>query len=128
MNLRDDYVATLEAENDALRSRIRLLEETIGTRIDVPLVFGLTGQEAKMFGILYKRELVTKQQALDALYGDRPESDEAEIKIVDVFVCKMRKKMKPFDIQIETVWGRGYRIPAQSKATAAALLEQCRAA
>jgi DNA-binding response OmpR family regulator len=127
MTLRDDYVMALEAENEQLREKIARLEETLGTRIETPMVLRLTGQEAKMFGILLKRELVTKQQALDVLYGHLPPEDEAEAKIVDVFVCKMRKKLTPWQIEIETVWGRGYRMPAQSKAAAAALLEQARA-
>lgn len=127
MSLRDDYVMALEAENEALRDKILRMEEGLGMRLEVPPLFGLTGQEAKVFGILLKRELVTKQQALDALYGDRPESDEAEIKIVDVFVCKLRKKLKPFGVAVETVWGRGYRMSAESKNAAAVLLDEARA-
>ena len=106
MNLRDEYVLALEAENETLREKLIALQETLGCRIETPLILGLSGQEAKMFGILLKRELVTKEQAMDVLYGDRPDADEAEIKIVDVFVCKIRKKLKPYDIAIETVWGQ----------------------
>lgn len=91
-------------------------------------MLGLSVNEGKLFGILLKREMVTKQQAMDALYGDRPEADEAEIKIVDVFVCKLRKKLKPFDIQVETIWGRGYRMPQKAKSVAAGLMQQTRAA
>lgn len=127
MTLRDQYVTALETENDVLREKIIELEELIGLRIETPLMLGLTGQEAKLFGILLKRDLVTKAQGMSALYSDRP-NGEAEIKIVDVFVCKMRKKLKPFDIEIETVWGQGYRMTAASKANAAALLAQSRAA
>lgn len=127
MTLRDDYVLKLEAENEELREKLRALEEMLGVRIETPLVLQLTGQEAKMFGILLKRDLVTKEQAMVVLYGERPEC-EVEIKIVDVFVCKMRKKLKGFDIAIETIWGRGYRMPAQSKVVAARLLEDARAA
>lgn len=54
-------------------------------------------------------ETRSKQQLMDALYGDE---DEPEIKIVDVMVCKLRKKVMEatggLDV-IETVWGRGYR-------------------
>jgi two-component system cell cycle response regulator CtrA len=46
--------------------------------------------------------------AMDYLYGGR---DEPELKIVDVFVCKIRKKLEPIlggaDV-IRTVWGRGW--------------------
>lgn len=127
MTLRDEYVIALQAENEALRDRLAMLEETIGLRLETPLVLGLTGQEAKLFGILVKRELVTKEAAMVAIYGNQPNT-EVEIKIVDVFICKMRKKLKAYDIAIETVWGRGFLMPAASKANAAALLEQARAA
>jgi two-component system cell cycle response regulator CtrA len=128
MSLREDYVIALETENYALRDKIARLEEALGVRIETPLVLRLAGQESRMFGILFKRELVTKVQALDVLYGHLPEQDEAQIKIVDVFVCKLRRKLKPFDMSIETVWGQGYRMPSASKAIAADLLTQSRAA
>ena len=54
-------------------------------------------------------ETRTKQQIMDALYGDE---DEPEIKIVDVLVCKLRQKIIEatggIDV-IQTVWGRGYQ-------------------
>lgn len=127
MNLRDQYVQTLEAENELLREKIVALEEAMGMRIEAPLMLGLTSHETKLFGILLKRDVVTKEAAMSALYGDRP-NGEAEIKIVDVYICKARKKLKPFGIQIETIWGRGFRMPAASKAQAAALLAESRAA
>jgi two-component system cell cycle response regulator CtrA len=37
--------------------------------------------------------------------------DEPEVKIIDVFICKLRKKLADAaggDNYIETVWGRGY--------------------
>ncbi len=64
---------------------------------------------------------VTKEMILDHCYGGM---DEPEQKIVDVFVCKLRKKLRdagaPSDF-IETVWGRGYlvRRPAAARALAA---------
>jgi len=54
-------------------------------------------------------ETRTKQQIMDALYGDE---DEPEIKIVDVLVCKLRQKIMEatggIDV-IQTIWGRGYQ-------------------
>lgn len=44
-----------------------------------------------------------------AMYSDRVDV-EPEIKIVDVFVCKLRKKLKPFGVSIVTVWGHGYSL------------------
>lgn len=70
----------------------------------------LTGKE---FGImellaLRKGSTLTKEMFLNHLYGGM---DEPEAKIIDVFVCKLRKKLAAAadgDNYIETVWGRGY--------------------
>lgn len=51
----------------------------------------------------------TKEQIMNVLYSLRIDR-EPELKIVDVLVCKIRKKMKGFPIAIQTVWGTGYRI------------------
>jgi two-component system cell cycle response regulator CtrA len=53
---------------------------------------------------------LTKETFLNHLYG---EMDEPEAKIIDVFVCKLRKKLNAFTNgrdYIETVWGQGYLI------------------
>src|SRR5262245_7404384 len=118
-----NYVAHVEAENDLLRERIRQLEEMVGIGLEVPPMFGLTGKESALLGIMMERELTTKESALDLMYFDRP-NDTPEVKIIDVFVCKMRKKLEKFDVKIETVWGRGYRLPPDSKKNVQAYLKQ----
>ncbi|MCK5285439.1 MAG: helix-turn-helix domain-containing protein, partial [Alphaproteobacteria bacterium] len=49
---------------------------------------------------------------------------EPEVKIIDVFICKLRKKLQDVadDDYIETVWGRGYvlRDPSETNKKAAA--------
>lgn len=114
MTLRDDYVRKLEAEVDELHERVAVLEEQIGARLEAPLALGLTGQESRVFGALMSRELVTKEMMLAVLYLSRGR-DEAEQKIIDVFICKMRPKLKLFGIAIETVWGRGYLLKPEMK-------------
>jgi DNA-binding winged helix-turn-helix (wHTH) protein len=59
---------------------------------------------------------------LNHLYGGM---DEPELKIIDVFICKLRKKLANAtsgDNYIETVWGRGYvlRDPAEAATDSAA--------
>jgi two-component system cell cycle response regulator CtrA len=60
---------------------------------------------------LRKGMTVTKEMFLTHLYGGR---DEPELKIIDVFICKLRKKLfqagGPASGCIETVWGRGYSL------------------
>jgi two-component system cell cycle response regulator CtrA len=70
----------------------------------------LTGKECQMLELLSLRKgtTLTKEMFLNHLYGGM---DEPELKIIDVFICKLRKKMADAtegDNYIETVWGRGY--------------------
>lgn len=57
--------------------------------------------------------LLSKEAILEWMYQINPDK-EPEIKIVDVFVCKIRKKIEPLGIGIETHWGKGYSL-AMSK-------------
>lgn len=120
MSLHADLIAALEAENEQLRDRVCALEELNGLRLEAPLVLGLTTKEAKIFGFLSTREMATKPALMTLLYSDRP-NEEPDIKIVDVFVCKMRAKLEPFGIEITTMWGTGYAMTPASKAKAEAL-------
>ena len=70
----------------------------------------LTGREYGILELLTQRKgtTVTKAMILNHLYGG---ADEPELKIIDVFVCKLRKKLSQAtggSHYIETVWGRGY--------------------
>jgi two-component system cell cycle response regulator CtrA len=50
---------------------------------------------------------------MTALFGDRID-DPPDIKMVDLWVCKMRQKLKPFGITIDTVWSSGHKMPEKS--------------
>jgi two-component system cell cycle response regulator CtrA len=70
----------------------------------------LTSREYEILELLSLRKgtILTKEMFLNHLYGDR---DEPELKIIDIFVCKLRKKLAQAtggSHCIETVWGRGY--------------------
>lgn len=74
---------------------------------------GLTGKEFSVFRFLLDKRgrTATKDAILDHLYQLQP-NDEPDIKIVDVFVCKLRKKIVPLGLNIGTSWGRGYFLEA----------------
>ncbi len=79
----------------------------------------LTGKEYAILELLSLRKgtTLTKEMFLNHLYGGM---DEPEVKIIDVFICKLRKKLAAAtggDNYIETVWGRGYvlRDPPQDE-------------
>lgn len=78
----------------------------------------LTSKEYAILELLSLRKgtTLTKEMFLNHLYGG---IDEPELKIIDVFICKLRKKLQVAtggDNYIETVWGRGYVLkdPSQS--------------
>lgn len=104
----------LEAENNLLHEKVAMLQELLVGSYRCPVEWRLTGQEERVFGCLLHREEASKDQIMAALYANR--IDDADIKIVDVFICKIRKKLKPFEIQIHTIWGRGYRLDAPTRA------------
>ena len=107
----------VEQENALLRERVASLEAILMETAPLPIEWGLTAQEARVFGVLVKRELATKDAIMAALYSDKASSAEvAAEKIVDVFICKVRKKLKPFGVVITTVWGRGYALDASTRA------------
>lgn len=111
----DARLEALEAENGRLRDRIQQLEDVMGMSFLPPVEWRLTGSEGAVVGVLLARECATKDAIMAALYRDTSK-DEAEIKIVDVFICKIRKKLKPFGISIETRWGVGYYLTPAAKA------------
>jgi two-component system cell cycle response regulator CtrA len=71
----------------------------------------LTGKEYAILELLVLRKgmVLTKEAFLNHLYGG---IDEPEMKIIDVFICKLRKKLAQAgaDHLINTVWGRGYMV------------------
>ena len=76
----------------------------------------LTGKEYAILELLtlHKGTTQTKEMFLNHLYGGL---DEPELKIIDVFICKLRKKLSSASSGenfIETVWGRGYVLREQN--------------
>jgi two-component system cell cycle response regulator CtrA len=79
----------------------------------------LSNKEYQILELLCLRagSTLTKEQFLNHLYGDL---DEPDPKIIDVFVCKLRKKLAAAQAgggeHIETVWGRGYLVRPSAEA------------
>jgi two-component system, cell cycle response regulator CtrA len=87
----------------------------------------VTGKKYSILELLSLRKgtTLTKEMFLDHLYGGM---DEPELKIIDVFICKLRKKLAQAtggQHYIETVWGRGYMLkdpePAERRPMEAAV-------
>lgn len=121
-----DYEARLKVlqdENDQLRDRVAQLEEALGLAEDFSLLLpDLTQSESTCLGVLLNNKAPRKLTFHLALYGNRPDGDEVDVKIVDVMLCKLRKKLKPLGVEIGTEWGEGYFINDANKAKLRALI------
>ena len=135
----DDYL-TKPFQSDELIARIRAILRRSGDQVesvircgDLTLKLdqkraemgrrdlGLTTKEYQMLELLAMRQgtPITKDMFLGHLYGGMDEPDQ---KIIDVFICKLRKKLMQASggkDYIETIWGRGYvlRNPEPVRAT-----------
>ena len=72
----------------------------------------LTRKESQTLAAIVKvhPRVASKEFLMDYIYGLGPEVDEPEEKIIDVFICRLRKTLKPFGYGIDTIWGIGYKL------------------
>jgi len=83
-----------------------------------------------LFAIMRRPNGVSRDQIMLALYSGAPVDDQPEIKVIDVFVCKVRRKLAEIDDEryalprdtIKTLWGKGYRIDPDGHAKLTAIL------
>jgi two-component system cell cycle response regulator CtrA len=115
---REELVARIHAIVRRSKGHAQSVIETGGIKVNLDAktveVNGhpvhLTGKEYQILELLSLRKgtTLTKEMFLNHLYGGM---DEPELKIIDVFICKLRKKLSNAtggENYIETVWGRGY--------------------
>lgn len=79
----------------------------------------LTGHEMQLLQRLVEvfPRVLSRESAMSWLY--QLADKEAEVKIIDVFVCKIRRKLQPLGIRIDTQWGRGYALALSEKPSVA---------
>ncbi|MFT6658853.1 winged helix-turn-helix domain-containing protein [Maritalea sp.] len=89
-----------------------LIDEDTGILVRNGYFVSLPIREFELFQVLWraKGRVQSKEAILDGVYWQSKDCEQPEIRIVDVFVCKIRPKIKPLGIVIETCWARGYRI------------------
>ena len=111
---------------DELETELDMLKRDLGHSaddVDIDRLnrrWKLTGLETRIVLILHRRKgaVVNKESLLSALYDNSPETPA--IKIIDVFVCKIRAKVGA-DF-IATAWGHGYRLTPSGMAQVSAVL------
>lgn len=108
---------------DALEGRVHDLEQAlqIDGAANVQSAFGVTEILAQLLIMLADGKPRNKERLHAGLYYLRSEHEEPEVKIMDTHVCKLRKHLEPFGVEITTVWGTGYRITAGLEVVRAAI-------
>lgn len=95
-----------------MRWNLDLLKSDVSPAVEYALAHKLTPAEARIFVYLCAAKGGLRSQARihEAIYNDMPETPD--VKIVDVLICKIRKKLTTPDdgLSIVTVWGYGYRL------------------
>jgi hypothetical protein len=122
MNAYIKEIAELRERVDELEEELRQLKESLAPP-DNPFIgkLGLTKQLAAVLFCLYRTEMATTQHldAVTARYGQvyaGRKGDDLAITIrTKVAVTKLRKKLEPFGVEFETVWGVGYSMSSKDK-------------
>jgi two-component system, cell cycle response regulator CtrA len=133
----EQYILGLEIANspsivppiDTLLNRIDELETELGMKVDVPPEFRIPRNMNALLGMLMKREIVTREGAVMAIYAGMPNTwdKEPDPKIIDVFICKLRTRLKKYGIKVSCKWGLGYFMDGENKRKLRELIAQSRA-
>ncbi|MCJ2067834.1 helix-turn-helix domain-containing protein [Methylobacterium sp. J-030] len=110
-------VANLRERVDVLEEEVRQLRDAFEPSAAMPEAWKLTKSEARLLHVLAHARggYLNKERILTALYGLEP---DVEIKIVDVFVCKLRRKLSAAGsaIEIKTYHGDGFGLTTEGHA------------
>lgn len=107
-----DLVYDLQSKVEALHGA-----KAESQTMSIQQAFGMTVQEARMLSALLDGRAHSKDAIFNTVWFDRM-YDPPEMKIVDVVICKIRKKLFPYQIRIETIWGAGYLLKDSDRVTA----------
>jgi ribosome biogenesis SPOUT family RNA methylase Rps3 len=118
------------SELQRLRDRVEELEQILGMDEDdvslIRQVTGLAHTPATMVSILYRRRVIlTKETLHQAIYGGMAECDQPQVRVLDSLIHQARKALRPYDVNIHTVYGGGgFSMDELSRARFKALLTQ----
>ena len=101
---------------ESLLERIEELEYLLDIKPCGSLRIYLSVTEHKVLRYLVSRHGIVRQNELfAAIWGGRPECDTPQCQVVSVYICKLRKRLHPHDIEIKTEWGVGFYMTTEMK-------------
>ncbi|CAN7583295.1 winged helix-turn-helix domain-containing protein [Devosia sp. LjRoot16] len=123
MDLRDE-VEFLREENRQLKERLGLSPDN-QFFLEARYRLRLQPQVARVLAALMGSPMVSKGELLEAMCDGW---EERELKNVDVRIFHLRKALRPHGVEIETIWGQGYRLVPEMKTRVRQLLGLAEAA
>jgi two-component system cell cycle response regulator CtrA len=118
------HIEELEIKLSLAEERCAMLGSALVNEMQIPSCLRLSPMERNVLRVFLTHKTVTKERLFTALYGLRAEADQPEVKTLDVHICYVRKALREFKIEIQTVWGEGWRMLPEEKSKIAALLEK----
>ena len=115
------HMVAVREENDALRDQIAGLEQDLkrarfGEPWTAPNAWKLTKPENRLLRAFRTHGFLTKAAAFSAVYHDRHVADTPETDTITVFLCRLRKRLRPHGVEIYTRWGQGWGIDDANRA------------
>ncbi|WNV10116.1 hypothetical protein [Tardiphaga sp. 709] len=113
------------SEIQCLRDRIEELEGLLGAGkedLDRLAVFGMPAICSVILGLLLKRVVVRREAAYVVIYGNRPEAEQPQIKGLDVYVWRVRQRLRLHQIELKTQFRVGWYLTPDDKAKINALI------
>lgn len=109
-------ISRLRGQLDDALAECAMLREAMAPLTRFPGSWGLTGAEASLLSCLIRAKgaTVPRERIMVQMYGLEP---DVEVKIIDVLVCKIRRKLKSYGVEIKSHWGQGYFLTLESLAT-----------
>lgn len=109
-----NIIAHQAAEIDSLKGEKQALEQAmqIDRSANVQAAFGVSETLAHVLILLSDGKPRSKEALHSGLYYRRPEVDQPEQKILDTIASKLRKSVRQYGIEIETIWSGGLQIVA----------------
>lgn len=109
-------------ERDCLLEEITQLKQVLVSDDDFPREWKIKLTSRKLLRHLLARKMVSKTSAYLALY-DGSDGDGPSETILNVYICHLRKRLKPLGISITTHWGEGYSLTPEMKQRLRELIE-----
>jgi two-component system, cell cycle response regulator CtrA len=99
----------LRGENDELRETVRQLREATTEHVELPeWLPHLSPKERGVLSLLSGGRIVSVDRIMETLYDNR-EKEPPDANIARVWICKLRRKLEPYGVIFENIYGRGYQ-------------------